>query len=376
MIKKYKISVPKSTLNNIYKKVRNYPWNNIQKMDGWLHGTNHDYLKKISKYWTSKFNWKLQEKKINKFNNFTTNIEGIKIHFIREKGSGKNPTPLLILHGWPGSIVEFLEVIEKLAHPEKFGGNIEDSFDVIVPSLPGFGFSGAPKKPMGPRKISKIMNELMTKKLKYKKYIAQGGDWGATISKWIAELYPENCIGLHLNLVPAFPPSNGNVTDDLSEEEIKGLENFEKYQKTGLGYYQIQMTKPQSLGYALNDSPVGLAGWIVEKFHSWTNDDLDRIVINDDEVLAIVSLYWFTQSITSSMRLYYENGIISFSPNYIETPTGGIIFDKEIVRPPKAWAKKIYNIVHWTNAEGGHFAAMENPETLANDIVSFTKEII
>ena len=164
--------------------------------------------------------------------------------------------------------------------------------------------------------------------------------------------------------------------ENLTEDETKGLENFEKYQKTGLGYYQIQMTKPQSLGYGLNDSPIGLAAWIVEKFHSWTNDDLDRLVISKDEVLSIICLYWFTQSITSSMRLYYENGLISFSPNYISTPTAGIIFDNEIVRPPKAWAEKIYNIVQWNRAAGGHFAAMENPEILAKDIVSFTKEII
>jgi pimeloyl-ACP methyl ester carboxylesterase len=371
-IEEFKIEIPEEEISNLRTKISLTRWPDELNTNKWALGTKLDFLQKLVKYWAKDFDWRKHEKQLNQIGSFKfTTSDGFKIHFLHSKSKNTGAIPLLMTHGWPGSIQEFIKII-----PILNSGIDGISFDVVCPSIPGYGFSDKPKKfGMSSEKVAPLFHKLMIN-LGYEKYIAQGGDWGATISKWIAELYPENCIGLHLNLVPAFPPSNGNVTHDLSEEEIKGLENFEKYQKTGLGYYQIQMTKPQSLGYALNDSPVGLAGWIVEKFHSWTNDNLDRIVINDDEVLAIVSLYWFTQSITSSMRLYYENGIISFSPNYIETPTGGIIFDKEIVRPPKAWAKKIYNIVHWTNAEGGHFAAMENPETLANDIVSFTKEII
>ena len=302
MIKKYRISVPKSTLNSIYKKVRNYPWNNIQKMDGWHYGTNHDYLKKISKYWTSKFNWQLQEKKINKFNNFTTNIEGIKIHFIREKGSGKNPTPLLILHGWPGSIVEFLEVIEKLAHPEKFGGNKEDSFDVIAPSLPGFGFSGAPKKPLGPRKIARIMNELMTKKLKYKKYIAQGGDWGATICNWLAYDYSKSCKAIHINCLTMRHPGGPK-----NKKEIEWEKKFINDQIMQEGYRTIQATKPQSLSYSMNDSPVGVAAWILEKFYSWSDIKNNKIesVYTKDILLTNIMIYLITNTFNSASWIYF-----------------------------------------------------------------------
>ena len=201
MIRPFKLRVPNKTINEIYSKVKKYPWSNIEDMYGWEHGTNLKYLKEISKYWVTKFNWRKEEKKINKFSNYLTKVDGINIHFIKEKGSGSNPMPLLILHGWPGSIIEFLNIIEKLAHPERYGGKKEDSFDVIAPSLPGFGFSGSPKKPIGPRKMAKIMNKLMTKNLGYKKYLSQGGDWGSTISNWLGYDNSKFCKAIHINFL-------------------------------------------------------------------------------------------------------------------------------------------------------------------------------
>ena len=276
MIRQYKISVPKSTLNNIYKKVRNYPWKDIQKLNGWTHGTNYKYLKSISKYWISKYNWKKQEKELNSFSNFITSIDGLKIHFIKEKGSGKNPTPLLLLHGWPGSIIEFLEIIQKLAHPEKYGGKIEDAFDVIVPSLPGFGFSGLPSKPYGPRKIAKVLNKLMINNLKYKKYIAQGGDWGATICNWLAYDHFKSCKAIHINCLTMRLP-DGPQNKEEKEWQVK----FDKDQIMQEGYRTQQATKPQTLSYGMMDSPVGVAAWIIEKMHAWShlkNNDIESVL--------------------------------------------------------------------------------------------------
>ena len=375
MIKKFKVNVSKKTLNNIYKKVREFPFNDIQQMNGWLHGTNHAYLKKISKYWTSKFNWKLQEKKINKFNNYIANVDGINIHFIKQNGSGKKPNPLLILHGWPGSFVEFLHIVEKLTHPEKFGGNKEESFDVIIPSLPGFGFSDKPKEVgMDSKQIAILQHELLTA-LGYDKYIVQGGDWGATISKWMAELYPDHCIGIHLNMIIAWPPADKDPLENTSEDEQKLMVNYEKYKEQGVGYYEIQKTKPQTLGYGLNDSPIGLAAWIVEKFYGWFDGEENKLVVSNDEVLAIVSLYWFSESITSSTRLYKENGDLGFSFENIKQPMAGAVFERDLIAPPRAWAEEIYNVVQWNTHKGGHFAALEQPESLSADIIDFIKKL-
>jgi len=199
MIRPFKVNISDQVLEAIYAKVKKYPWHEMPDDGGWEYGTNLDYMKEISNYWVSDFDWKKHEDQINKFSNFTTEVDDIDIHFIHEKGSGSNPLPLLLMHGWPGSIVEFLHIIEKLAHPEKFGGNEEDAFDVIVPSLPGFGFSGRPSRPIGPRKMADIFNKLIIKNLNYKSYIAQGGDWGATIANWIAYDHSKTCKAIHIN---------------------------------------------------------------------------------------------------------------------------------------------------------------------------------
>ena len=213
MIKEFNVNFTEKEISLLYQKVKDYPWDSITDLDSWEHGTNKSYLKKLCKYWVSDFNWKKHEKLINRFSNFKTNVDDIDIHFIEEKGSGKNPKPLLLMHGWPGSIVEFLEIIKPLAHPEDFGGNIDDAFTVIAPSLPGFGFSGAPKKPIGPRKIAKIFNKMMTENLKYKNYYAQGGDWGATIANWLGYDHSNNCKAIHINCLTMRHP-DGPQTDE------------------------------------------------------------------------------------------------------------------------------------------------------------------
>ena len=266
MIKPYKISVRKSTLNNIYKKVRAYPWKMMQNVNGWEYGTNYNFLKKISQYWVSKYNWKKFEKKINSFKNYKTNVDGMNLHFIREKSKNPKSRPLLLLHGWPGSVIEFFDIIPRLALPEKFGGKIEDGFDVIVPSLPGFGFSTPIKKALGPRRIGKILNKFMVKNLGYKNYVVQGGDWGATIASWIGFDSAKNCKGIHINCLPIRHPKGPK---NIKEKKWEKKFNFDQIMQEG--YRTQQATKPQTLSYSMIDSPVGTAAWILEKFHGWSD---------------------------------------------------------------------------------------------------------
>ena len=379
MIKPFKLRVPNKTINEIYSKVKKYPWSNIQDMNGWEHGTNLKYLKKISKYWITKFNWKKQEKKINKFSNYLTKVDDINIHFIKEKGSGSNPIPLLILHGWPGSVIEFLNIIGKLAHPEKFGGKKENSFDVIAPSLPGFGFSGSPKKPIGPRKMAKILDKLMTKNLGYKKYLAQGGDWGASISNWLGYDHFNTCKGIHINCLTMRHPK-GPKTKQEKKWEVK----FIKDQILQDGYRTQQATKPQSLSYAMIDSPVGVAGWILEKFFFWSDIKNNKIekVYSKDILLTNIMIYLITNTFNTSSWVYFgrrEEGGRLFPKNFkkITIPTAVAKFPKEMSEwPPKSYVKRIFNLKHWTKMpRGGHFAALEQPNLLINDIKKFTKII-
>jgi len=266
MVKPFKINIPDQIIKDIYNKVKKYPWHEISNHEGWEHGTNLKYMKEISNYWVNKFEWEKYENKINKFSNFIAKINDIDIHFIQEKGSGSNPMPLLIMHGWPGSVIEFLHIIEKLAHPEKFGGKEDDAFDVIVPSLPGFGFSGSPDKPIGPRKMADIFNTLMTKNLGYKSYLAQGGDWGATISNWLGYDHSKSCRAIHINCLTMRHP-HGPITREEKEWQTK----FDSNQRMQDGYRTQQSTKPLTLSYSMMDSPVGVAAWIIEKFYFWSD---------------------------------------------------------------------------------------------------------
>ena len=379
MIRRFKLSVSKKTLNIIYKKVKKYPWNDIENIHGWKLGTNYNYLKKISKYWHTRFNWKKQENKINSYSNYITYVNGIKIHFIKEKSSNPKSNALLLLHGWPGSIVEFFNLIPRLTHPEKFGGKKEDGFDVIVPSLPGFGFSNSIKSPIGPRKIAKIMNDLMVKKLKYKKYIAQGGDWGATISNWLAYDHSDSCKAIHINCLTMRHPKGPETY-----KEKKWAIKFAKDQIMQEGYRTQQATKPQTLSYAMIDSPVGTAAWIIEKFFSWSDLKKNNIekVYSKDLLLTNIMIYVLSKSFNTSSWIYFgrrEEGGRLFPKKFkkIKVPTAVAEFPKEMSEwPPKSYVKRIFNVVRWTKMpRGGHFAALEEPDLLIKDIKSFFKKI-
>ena len=379
MVKPFKVNISNKVIKEIKNKVKKYPWNEMPKDGGWKYGTNLNYMKKISNYWVKKFDWKKQEDKINKFSNFITKVDKINIHFIHEKGSGDKPMPLLIMHGWPGSIFEFLHIIEKLAHPERFGGKEEDSFDVIVPSLPGFGFSDPPTRPIGPRKMANIFNSLMTKNLGYKNYLAQGGDWGASISNWLGYDHSKTCKGLHLNCLTMRHPS-GPQTQEEKDWQTK----FDKDQIMQDGYRTQQATKPQTLSYGMMDSPIGVAAWILEKFYFWSDlkkDDIES-VYSKETLLANIMVYLVTRTFNTASWIYYgrrEEGGRFFPKNFkkINVPTAIAMFPAEMSSwPPKSYLDRIFDITRSTKMlKGGHFAALEQPDLLVNDIKEFARTL-
>jgi microsomal epoxide hydrolase len=379
MVKPFKVDISDQIIKNIYDKVKKYPWHEMPNDGGWKYGANLDYMKEISKYWVSEFDWRKYEREINKFPNFITKVDDIDIHFIHEKGSGSKPMPLLISHGWPGTIVEFLHIIEKLAHPEHFGGKEEDAFDVIAPSLPGFGFSGRPPCPVGPRKMADIFNNLMTKKLGYKNYLAQGGDWGGAITTWLAYDHSKTCNAIHINIFTMRHP-NGSQTKEEKDWETK----FVKDQIMQDGYRTQQATKPQTLSYGMMDSPVGIAAWIIEKFYFWSdikNNDIES-VYSKDTLLANIMVYIVTKTFNTASWIYYgrrEEGGRFLPKDFrrIEVPTAAALFPAEMLAwPPRSYAERMYNIKRWTKMpKGGHFAALEQPDLLVDDIRAFARSL-
>ena len=348
--------------------------------ESWVYGTDRAYLQELVSYWLNEYDWREQEQHLNTFDHYKTEIEGLDIHFIHQRSPEPDALPIIITHGWPGSVVEFLEIIGPLTDPVAYGGKAEDAFHVIAPSMPGFGFSGKPTEPgVGPEQIADIHAQLM-ERLGYARYGAQGGDWGAGVSRWMAYNYPEQVVGLHLNMVLAGPPPDSDdPTGGATPEELERMQARRAVLADGFAYSQIQGTRPQSIGYGLDDSPAGLAGWIVEKFQSWCDCNGDpESVFTKDELLTNIMFYWVTQSATSAARLYYESshqstgGLITAPPGRVEVPTAGAIFPKDLSLTPRRWAEAHYNITHWTEMPyGGHFAAFEQPELLVEDLRSF-----
>ncbi|MAO40326.1 MAG: hypothetical protein CMK70_08905 [Pseudohongiella sp.] len=350
---------------------------------GWEYGTNAQYLKELIDYWQTRFDWREQEAQLNTLDQFITTIDGLPIHFIHQRSSNPDAIPLMITHGWPGSIAEFRHIIGPLTEPQQYGGNAEDAFHVVAPSLPGFGFSGEPQeRGFNPERMAQILAALM-QRLGYDQYGLQGGDWGAIINRILAHQFADRVLGLHSNFVLASPPEDPAIRDDVTEAEMTARRERQAFMADEVGYQQIQGTKPQTLGVALNDSPAGLAAWIVEKFHGWSDIDQQSVdgldaKFSKDDMLTDISIYWFTASITSSARIYYENrNFPAAEPlGYVEVPTAGAIFPKEIYLTPRRWAEEQYNIVRWTlMPRGGHFAAMDEPELLLDDIRAFFRSL-
>jgi microsomal epoxide hydrolase len=379
VIRPFQIEVPVETLELIRRQVASYAWHEMPDDGGWAYGANLEYMKELCAYWLDEFDWRVQEAAINRFTHFIAPVDGIDLHFMHEKGSGPAPMPLIISHGWPGSIVEFLKIIEPLAHPERFGGSSEDAFDVIAPSLPGFGFSGRPPRPIGPRKIARLFDTLMTDVLEYPSYLAQGGDWGGAISSWLGFEHAPACRAIHINIFTMRPPNGPQ-----SREEEAWATQFKRDQLMEDGYRTQQATKPQTLSYAMMDSPVGVAAWIIEKFNSWSDTVGDNIesVYTKDELLTNIMVYLVTKSFNTASWIYYgrrEEGGRVLSPDgqRVEVPTAAALFPAELLSwPPRSYAERVYNITRWTEMpRGGHFAAMEQPDLLIADIRKFARSL-
>jgi len=345
---------------------------------GWTYGTELGYLRELCAYWRDDFDWRVQERALNRFAQYRTEVSGTRLHLIHERSPHPDAFPLLLTHGWPGSIWEFYKVLGPLTRPEEHGGRAEDAFHVVCPSLPGFGWSQAPRTPgFHPRRIAALEAELMAR-LGYARYGAQGGDWGSIITTWLGADDAEHVAGIHLNMVIGAPPQ-GFDPDTASPEEKQDLADLERFRREETGYQQIQGTRPQSLGYALQDSPAGLCAWIVEKFRSWSDcGGLVESRFSKDELLTNVTLYWVTASITSSLRIYYEmrNAGADALPARVDVPTACAIFPHEISRVPRSWVEPRYRVARFTRMpRGGHFAALEEPELLVEDVRAFFRPL-
>lgn len=346
----------------------------------WAYGTDVAYMRELIDYWRGEFDWRAQEAKLNAFPQYKVPLHGIDVHFLQVAGEGPDPLPLLLSHGWPGSVFEFLELIPRLAAPARFGGDPADAFTVVAPSLPGYGLSFAPGQPrFSADAIADCFVELMTDVLGYARFAAQGGDWGSFVAARLGYAHPERMIGIHLNLMPIRRDSS--IVAAPSPEERRYLDELATFLKEETGYQWIQGTRPQTLAFALTDSPVGLAAWIVEKFRAWSDcgGHLESVFSND-QLLANIGLYWFTGAINSSFWPYYARMHGPWPIPEGETvgvPTGYCEFPREILRPPRSLAARTFtDIRRWSvMPRGGHFAAMEQPDALAQEVRAFFRPL-
>jgi epoxide hydrolase len=367
-LKQFRIDVPTEVLDDLQARLAHTRWPEAECVDDWSQGIPLAYTRELAAYWADGYDWRSREAALNRFDQFTTEIDGLDIHFIHQRSPHEDALPLVMTHGWPGSIAEFQNVIDPLVDPPS--GRPEDAFHVVCPSLPGYGFSGKPSMTgWGVGKIAQAWETLMLR-LGYDRYGAQGGDWGAAVTTQIGR-NGGHCIAIHLNMPIAMPAAGSE--GDLSEDELQALAAYAEHRKWGTGYSKQQSTRPQTLGYGLVDSPVGQLAWIVEKFWAWTDcGGHPENVVSRDELLDNVMLYWVTGSGASSARLYWESFNNFITAGRVELPTGVAVFPKEILRTPRHWCEAAYNITHWTAMpRGGHFAAFEQPELFVDDVRAF-----
>ncbi len=370
-INPYMIQISNDDLEDLKRRLLSTRWPEKETVEDWSQGIPLSYIKEISDYWLNEYDWRSREEYYNSFPQFITNIEGLDIHFIHIKSPHEEAKPLIISHGWPGSIVEFHKVIKPLIDPVSFGGKAEDAFHLVCPTLPGYGFSGKPSQTgTSVERIAELWDILMNK-IGYSKYFAQGGDWGSAITIAIGKQNKGSCQGIHVNM--PFAPPTKEALENPSERDKIAFEGLGYYQEWGSGYSKQQSTRPQTLGYGLVDSPIGQASWIIEKFYEWTDcNGHPENILSKEELIDNVMFYWLTKSGASSARLYWESfGSFGGNPEEkLELPIGCSIFPKEISRTPRSWAEQIYsNIVYWNELKkGGHFAAFEQPEIFIKEI--------
>jgi pimeloyl-ACP methyl ester carboxylesterase len=380
-IEPFRIDVPDAVLADLRDRLARTRFPDEIPGSGWTYGTSLAYARELVAYWRDRFDWRAAEARLNAFPQFRARVGDLLIHYIHQRGVGPAPLPLVITHGWPGSVAEFVEIIGPLTDPARHGGDPADAFDVVAPSMPGYGFSDRPTAPgMEPERIAALWVELM-RGLGYARFGAQGGDWGAMVTTYLGARHPAQVLAIHLNMVLALPddPKNPDLTG-VTQEEMIDLMQAQQFLKEETGYQRIQGTKPQTLAYALNDSPAGLAAWIVEKFRTWSDCDGDvERRFTKDQLLTNVMLYWVSETANSSCRLYYETiHADKFPPTgfRVEVPTGCAIFPRELIKPPRVWADRAFNVHRWTRMpSGGHFAAMEEPRALVEELRAFFRPL-
>lgn len=339
----------------------------------WDYGVDSGYLKELIGYWKDKYDWRAQERKLNELPQFVTEIDGLPIHFIHVRSKEKKALPLLIVHGWPGSFYEFHKIIGPLTDPVAHGGKAEDAFHVVCPSLPGFGFSGKPQKSgWSVSRMSEVMAKLMAR-LGYTRYGAQGGDWGAGVARWLGSYDSDHVVGIHINFPPGNQPTKEDPWEGVSPEERRRFEKRRAELEPHRAYAAIQGSRPQTLGYALNDSPAGLAAWVVDKFWAWSDHHgkLENS-FSKDELLTNIMIYWVTETPASASRIYFERVSHTGGRKAGRVPVGVALFPKEINVPPRKWVEAQLQVVHWTEMpRGGHFAALEESALLVKDVRTF-----
>lgn len=379
LAKPFQIHVSQSALDDLRTRLEQTRWPDAAEGADWDYGTNSEYLQQIIAYWSRDFDWRDQEKRLNEFPQFCANVEGLTIHFIHERGYGPKPMPLILTHGWPSSFFEMTKIIPLLSDPASYGGDAKDAFDVVVPSLPGYGFSERPvQRKMTLKVISDLWTQLMVDGLGYRQFGAHGGDIGAGVATNLGRWHSENMIGIHIMAVGS--PFLGQGTAPLTQAEQTYVSKVKLWEKEEGAYEHQQSTRPQTLAYGLNDSPAGLAAWIIEKFRAWS--DCGGCVerrFSKDELLTNLTIYWVTETINSSIRLYYDH---RHDEKYtqllrrIEVPTGVTLTAEPVNRAPREWAERTYNVQRWTELpKGGHFAAFEEPELLAEEIRAFFRPL-
>jgi epoxide hydrolase len=373
-IEEFRIDIPQAELDDLRDRLGRTRWPDQLPGVGWDYGIALDDVRELAEYWRTGYDWRVHERRLNSFPQFTTEIDGQVVHFLHVRSAAPGAMPLVMTHGWPGSVVEFMEIIGPLTDPGAHGGDPGDAFHMVVPSIPGFGFSG-PTRERGwnVTRVARAWDSLMGR-LGYQRYGAQGGDWGSAISRELGVIVPERMIGVHLNMLS--PYVSGDLPADLSDSDRARVERLRRFRLAGTGYSAIQSTRPQTVGYGLTDSPAGQLGWIAEKFGEWTDGGL--AAVDRDQMLTNISVYWLTRTAGSSARLYYEAARprASGPPAPSTAPTGVAVFPEEIAAPVRRLAEQTNNIVHWSEFDrGGHFAAMEEPDLLIGDVREFFRPL-
>ncbi len=379
-VRDFRIAIPDAAIADLHARLRAVRWPAALDADDWNDGTGVAFMRHLVDEWL-RFDWRAVEARLNRLPNYMATIDGQPIHFIHRRGVGPWPLPLIVTHGWPGSFVEMEALLPRLADPGAHGGDPADAFDVVVPSLPGYGFSPAPARTgVGAREIAGLWRGLMAE-LGYRRFGAQGGDIGASVSTWLARRFPDDVAGIHLNFVPgSYRPPLGDGLPLPTADERAFLDRGAAWTAAEGAYAALHATKPQTLSFALTDSPVGLAAWIVEKVRAWTDcgGDIER-VMPLATLLTDISLYWFGDNLTGALRLYKENRLrpLTFAPGErVIPPVGVALFPHELPMPPRSWVERVFDVRRWTPMpRGGHFAALEQPDLLAEDIRAFFRPL-